>query len=601
MKRKIGPAGMAAVLVILLTGCFGATSTVLLRGDPPVNGMEAKVAYTIHSSTDGSSVTNQSVYQGINSVSPLPLLTTNFAEGASSRSETSQLTEANGTASNVLGMSNRTIKFGLTDFLTTQVVTYEFRDTNGSRTCAAKVRMTFQPTLAQRYLQEHLGQAWDALWYYSVPCAATPAAPLELDHAKLEALVLTEVLNIRLTGKPVIWNRGHSVTIVGPEPANLVGGWWQSNAKILNIAAKFISDMSSDLGKKDNGWLQFTPGGQFSKYGLVYSAGDADVYLSFSRVFLNRQVDYIVHFRGSPQEPWHTVVIHPIYNFEWNDLRQNWRALEHQAFPNVDSKIDQKTGLPKDAADATLKEIEKVGCQNCPNAALEQIQIRDGDTGDILYAMTVRGYVGSNSSLVMFGKVPQVSLDQALSMAEKTRVQKGYTQCPIQRDENGKPLDSSKQYSQKDCAMFLREGSLWDLLTQDPNKFGFDIVGQFQVRDNTVWTSRCSGSGENTYCSLVTDERKLDASYLFNRTDAQLQKAWTVMQLLGEVGVRTLGLSYIAGPGQGSGLLFGMEQPMMYRQYFSGLSNPEMVFAFDARALQLPQTLAAAESALYGS
>jgi len=596
MTRKKHLLALLAVLSVVLTGC-GLSKTVLLRSDPPTNGMVAKVSYTIHSSTDGSSVTNQSVYQGINSVSPLPLLTTNFAEGASSRSEFSQVTMQNGTAANVLGMSNRTIKFGLTDFLTAQVVTYEFRDANGVRTCGAKVRMTFQPSLAQKFLQEHLGQAWDALWYYSVPCAATPAAPLELDHAKFEALVLTEVLNIRLTGKSVVWNRGHSVTIVGPQPANLSGGWWQSNAKILNIAAQMLSDMARDLRKPDNDWLRFTPGGQFGTYRLVYSAGDADVYTSFNRVFLDRQVDYIVHFRGSPTEPWRTVVIHPIYNFEWNDLRQNWRALKGQAFPDVDGKIDKKTGLPKDAADADLKEVERVGCQNCPNAALEQIQIKDGDTGDILYAMTVRGYVGSNSSLVMFGKVPQIGLDQALSMAEKDRVAKGYTQCPVRRDANGKKLD--QQYSQKDCAYFLREGSLWDLLTQDPGKFGFDLVGQFQVQDNTVWASRCSGSGENTYCSLVTDERKLDASYLFNRTDDQLQKSWTIMQLLGEVGVRTLGLSYIAGPGQGSGLLFGMEQPMMYRQYFSGLSNPEMVFAFDARALQLPQTLAAAETALY--
>lgn len=602
MKSKLFLGLAAAAFVLSMAGCnWGSSKTVLLRSDPPVNGMTAKVAYTIHSSTDGSSVTNQSVYQGMNSVSPLPLLTTSFAEGASSRSETSQLTTADGTAANVLGMSNRTIKFGLTDFLTTQVVTYEFRDAAGNRTCGAKVRMTFQPTLAQQYLVDYFGQAWDALWYYSVPCAATPAAPLDLAHAHFTALVLTEVLNIRLTGKPVVWNRGHSVTIVGPEPSNLDGAWWQSNAKIVNIAAPLISDMAHDLHKSSNSWLQFSSDGPFRNYGLVYSAGDADVYASFNRIFLNRQVDYIVHFRATPDEPWHIVVIHPVYNYEWNDLTQNWHALTGQLFPNVDSKIDQKTGLPKDAADADLKEIEKVGCQNCPNAQLEQIQVRDGDSGNILYAMTIRGYVGSNSSLVMFGKVPQVSLGAAEAMATQRQQQKGYTKCPIRRDANGNELSSDQQYSQKDCAYFLREGSLWDMLTQDPNKFGFDVVGQFQVDDNTPWVSRCTGSGSNTYCTLVASERKFDASYLFNRTDGQLTKAWTVMQLLGEVGVRTLGLSYASGPGQGSGLLFGMEQPMMYRQYFSGLSNPEMVFAFDARALQLPQTLAAAGQALYGN
>jgi hypothetical protein len=463
--------------------------------------------------------------------------------------------------------------------------------------------MTFQPTLAQRFLNDHFGRAWDVLWYYSVPCGNQPLDPLNLSGAKLTALVIDQVFNLRLTGKPIVWNRGHSVTIVGGAPTKLQGGWWQSNAMILNVAAPMIRDMVDDLDKKGNDWLQFTPSGRFGASKLVYSAGDADVYLSFNRFFLNRQVDYIVHFRSTPSAPWRVIVVHPQYNIEWNDLRQNWEAVKGQAFPNVDSKIDKRTGLPKDFQDADLKEIETEGCQNCPNAGLEQIEFRDGNTGKPLYAMTIRGYMGAKSSLVMFGGIPNISVDKALNLAETKRKQLDYNTdgCPVRRDENGKALPSDEQMSTDDCLKLLREGSLWDLLTQDPSKFNFDVVGQFQVRDDSTWHSQCSGSGDYVSCFPVADNQKLDASYLFDRTDVKLQKAWTVMQLLGEVGVRTMGLSYASGPGQGSGLLFGMEQPMMYNQYFSGISNPEMAFAFDARALQLPQTIAAASNALYGS
>jgi hypothetical protein len=609
-RKHLLLAGTLLVLFAWMTmgvaGCGGTTT--LIRSDPPINGMESSVKYTIDSTLNGASETNQSVYQGINGTSPLPLLTTTFGRGASSKTETVQATREDGTAVNVLGMNKRTINFGLTAFLTSELATYDMRDSKNDRVCGAKVRMTYQPNIAQQIFGAGLGSGWDVLWYYSVPCANTPEAPLDLANAKLTALVIDQVLNVRMTGKPLIWNRGHSVTIVGGKPTTLPGGWWKSNAMILNVATPMIKGLISDLNQKDNSWLQFTPGGPFAASKLVYSAGDADTYLTFKRVFLNRQSDYVVHFRGSPSEPWKIVVVHPQYNIEWNDLSQQWHALKSQAFPNIDDKIDQKTGLPKDFTDATVKEIETEGCQNCPNAGLEQILIRDGNSGRPLYAMTVRGYLGAKSSLVMFGGIPDLSLDSALNQAEAHRQRQGFDTtnhvlgyktngCPIQRDPDGKISD--QQMTSDQCVKFLREGSLWDMLTQDPSKFGFDVVGQFQVRDNSTWHSQCDSDGTN--CINVADDTKLDASYLFSTAGPKLQQAWTVMQLLGEVGVRTLGLSYTSGPGQGSGLLFGMEQPMMYQQYFSGISNPEMVFAFDARALQLPQTLAAAGQVLYGN
>lgn len=607
---KVLAATVLAVVASALAGCGG--STTLVRSDPPVNGMEASVLYNIDSSSNGAAETNQSVYQGINGISPLPLLTTTFGRAANSKTETVQATREDGTAVNVLGMNKRTINFGLTDFLTAEVATYDMRDAKGDRDCGAKVHMIYQPNLAQQIFGAGLGSGWDVLWYYSVPCADTPAAPLDLADAKLTALVIDQVFNIRMTGNPAVWNRGHSVTIVGGKPTTLAGGWWKSNAMILNVATPMIKGMVSDLNHKSNEWLQFSPDGPYAASKLVYSAGDADTYLTFKRIFLNRQHDYVVHFRGSPSEPWRIIVVHPQYNIEWNDLSQQWHALTGQTFPNINSHIDSKTGLPKDFTDATVKEIETEGCQDCPNASLEQILIRDGNTstGRPLYAMTIRGYLGANSSLVMFGGIPDLSVKTALNQAEARRQQVGYNTtnsvlgykadgCPIQRDENGKKLSSDQQISTENCAKLLREGSLWDMLTQDPSKFGFDVVGQFQVRNNSTWHSQCDSDGTN--CVSVADDTKLNASYLFSTAGPKLQKAWTVMQLLGEVGVRTLGLSYVSGPGQGSGLLFGMEQPMMYQQYYSGISNPEMVFAFDARALQLPQTLAAAEKVLYGN
>ena len=77
---------------------------------------------------------------------------------------------------------------------------------------------------------------------------------------------------------------------------------------------------------------------------------------------------------------------------------------------------------------------------------------------------------------------------------------------------------------------------------------------------------------------------------MFNETDTV--RPWTVMQLLGEVGVRTLGLSYASEAYAGTGLLFAMAQPVVRQQYFGGITSPEMVFALDARAMQLPGVLA---------
>jgi hypothetical protein len=84
---------------------------------------------------------------------------------------------------------------------------------------------------------------------------------------------------------------------------------------------------------------------------------------------------------------------------------------------------------------------------------------------------------------------------------------------------------------------------------------------------------------------------------MFNEMDTR--KPWTAMQVLGEVGVRTLGLSYASDAYAGSGMLFALAQPLVRDLYNNGLGeNKEMIFALDARASQLPGVLGEAGAIL---
>jgi hypothetical protein len=649
LRKRLKRGGAAAIVLLLiasLAGCslFGDDARVLLRSDPPIAGYTGSMLYNINASPNGDGETNQIVYRGINGASPMPLLSTSFGKGANSRTQVAQITGENGAAVNVLSMNKWGINVGLTDYLDAQVATYEQRDALNNRVCGAKVRLDFKPNIAQVVKSDKYRRAWDALFYYTIPCgvtvvAAPPATPdstagktdkdkapvivkpnvvLDLSKAKLLGLVINQQFTPRVTGKPIVFNRGHSVTVVGGRAASYVGGWWQTPASLLS-ASNLIIDMVKDLDKHE--WLSF---GDANFGGLVYSAGDADVYASLNRIFLNRQVQYLVNFRSSTSEPWKRVLVNPVYNFEWNDFSQNYHALKGQDMPDIDDMVNQDTGLPKDIDkpdsddSKALKEIETAGCQNCPNATLEQIQFIDATegsrtNGQPLYAMTIRGWIGANSSLVMFGNLPSKPANY-LAQAEEHRKQLGMTDCQIRRNDKGEKLPDEEQWStDKDdqdeewsCTRNLREGALWDMLTRDASKFGFDVVGQFRVRDNSSWASNCTGSGENTSCNLVATNRRIDAAYMFTDTDVKLQKAWTVLQTLGEVGMRKLGLSYASGAYDGSGLDFAMAQPQVYNSYYTNMAdpanpyNPELLFALDARALQLPTTLGLAGEYLYG-
>jgi len=597
--RRLLMAVAALLGLTLVASCTSSSQDKLLRSDMPIIGMDGSVRYGITATPDGSSETNQAVLTGMNGESPMPLTTT-FGKGAGSTTQLVQATGPDGTAKNVLSMTKQTITFGLTNYLKADVATYEMKDAKSARVCGAKVRLNFQPNAIQMF-HDHRG--YDALWYYSIPCSKDdPLQKLDIAKGKLIGVVLNQQTTPRITGKPIFFNRGHSVTAVGGKLESLRPGWWMNNAKkgsnqsILG-AADMTMDMVKDLDKSPQPWLSFNPSGSFatSGTGLVYSAGDADVYKSFKRIFLKRQSDYIVHFRGAVTDPWRSIVIHPEYNKEWNDFAQNFKAIKDFNPLKVDEKIN-KDGFPKDPNDGVLKEIERSGCQNCSNAELEQVQWRDGDTGKILYANTLRAYIGAESTLTMFGKVPNSGLKSLQQQAENSRKDEGVTQCPVRYNDKGEKADD--QLSQKQCADLLREGAMWNLITENPDSLGLDMVGQFRVRDNSTWASVCTGEGKDTSCSLVAQNRKLDASYLFNQTDTS--KPWNVLQTLGEVGMRMLGYSYVSGPGTGSGLDFAMAQAVVRQQYQNGITNPETIFALDARALQLPQTLKQATQALYG-
>lgn len=602
---------LAVLPLLALSACGLFNNDPFVRSDPPITGYKGSAQYSVVSTPDGSGEINEITFRGANEQSPFPMTRTVFGKAAGSRTQDVTITTGDGTLVNALAMNKWGMNVGLTNYLDAQVATYDQRDAFGNRVCGAKVRLNFKPLLVQQFINDKYRRAWDALWYYSIPCsdpatttkpgdATKPANTLDLSRAKFMAMVIDQQFAPRVTGKPIFFNRGHSVTVVGGRASNFIGRWWQTPMGLMN-ASNLVIDMVRDLDEHE--WLDF---GNRDFGSLVYSAGDADVYLSLNRIFLNRQSSYLINFRSTPTEPWKRVLVNPVYNFEWNDLEQNYYALKGEKMPDIDEMVDQKTGLPKDLNDPDkesskkLKEIETAGCQNCPNPTLEQIQFIDvtsnPDNGSPMYAMTIRGWMGANSSLVMFGNVPQPRSSYQ-DEAEKRRQASGAVNCPIFYDEVGNRKPDKEQISQEQCATLLREGALWDMLTKDASRFGFDVVGQFRVRDNSTWASECSGSGDSTVCVTKPIERKLDAAYMFTDTGDKLQKAWTVMQLLGEVGMRTLGMSYASGQYDGSGLNFAMAQPQVYNSYFAPPEQgdtayeQELLFALDARALQLPNTL----------
>lgn len=597
MKRGLRGA-LLIVAALALTACSGAT--ILTRSDMPLQGMKHQATYRLVGTPDGSSEINEITLAGMGEESPMTEAKTTFVKTNDTLRQQVTQVFVDGRPVNALAMSQAKTSFGLTGWLTVSTSSYDMRDAAGKRACGFKIRMNFSPNGVQFISEPGPNKGWDALWYYTDPCDQKQPDKLDIAGAKLHALVINEQYVMRLTSDPLFFNRGRSVTIVGGKPAQLTPGWWLHNIQkgaqpgVLEVA-NLVKGMVNDLYTSPGKWQSFSPNGPYADSTVMYAAGDADVFWSVDRQVLNRQTDYHVFVRPSINAPLRHLVIHPIYNFEWNDWSQNVQAYKDLFGVSLSDRINKDTGAPNDANDAVVKEIEKEGWMNSPNPSLEQIQILDGDTQRILYAMTVRGYIGAKNSLVMFGQPPgslQALLQKYGNNTPYEELKKQGQGCPIKYDDLGKPLPPDQQISDADCARLLREGPMWQYLTEHPDEFGFDLVSQMNIKNDGKWASHCTGSGDSTYCYLVPVENNMNASYMFST--AKTEKAWTVMQLLGEVGVRTLGMSYTSGPYDGTGMLFAMGQPIVRHQYLEGISDPEMVFALDARALQLPDTMSAA-------
>lgn len=591
-KKRYLPLGAAAALaaVVSLAGC-GASKIVLVTSDMSPQGMMFETHYKDDANPGDTSETNISTTQGMNGVSPMPITVT-FDKGGDINSETVEITGTNGQKSTVLAMEKEKLGFGLTRSLTASVAQYQMRDIKGNNACGVKVDIGLAPSILQLFSTH--GQGWDAQWFYGVPCTATT---LDITHAKLYGVNISQQTVLRLTGKPMFSNRGRSVTVVGGPAAALKPGWWQynalpnSNASILG-AADLVKQMVQDLNSSPRPWMEFSPTGRFADSQLVMATGDADVY-NLHRFILNRQSDYASFFRGSPTEAWHHINVHPDYNSPWNNWSSRFAEIsDFSGFDphNVQSNLN-KYGFPKNPNDPVMKEIETTGCQNCPNAELAQIQLRDGNTGKIRYAMTTRGYLGATSSLMMFGKLPP-SLSKLQQQAARVRKSQGIVNCPVQYNQVGQhatPADS--------CAELLREGAMQNLLTENPQHLGFDLVAQMQVKDNSTWEPSCSPYGNTVVCTPKAINRRLDATYKFDTANAT--NAWTAEQLLGPVGMNTLGFGYVSGPGTGDGMNFAMAQSVIRNQYLNGITDPEMVFALDG-PVPLPGVLRAAGTELFG-
>jgi len=579
MRTLLGFA-LAAGLSLTAVACSSSDSDIVLRSDPQTYGMVVSTQYTIEGAPDNSSETNVSITQGMGNSSPLVgKISTTFGKGAGTSTETVEITGKNGVNDTALAMSRRTRKFGLSNAMRVDTTTYDAHDHDGHRVCGAKVRINMEPSIAGTYiLGEGDGRSWEILMYYNVPCSQD-GADMPLSQATLIAASINQSFVLRVTGDPVIFNRGHSVTITGGPLAGLTGGWWDYNESVVAVA-KRVGELVHELSTSKTPWLGFNPGAKYGSSQIVYSAGDADQY-NLKRLALNRQTAYKVNVRRAPTDQWTTLMIQPSYLSPWNDLEQSFKLFGGESLPNINKLVDDN-GMPKlkdGVPDGNLKKIETAGCQNCSNPKLSMIQIKSDD-GASLYSMAIRAWYGADSSLVLFGRGLQGDPSKVLNSAST-----GGLDCPAKVDDDG----TTHSMSDDQCTNWQKNAAFLKLVTGDPSKVGADVVGTFRVDNNGTFASQCSGSGDSTSCTLVPQENKLAASYQFNSNGRELQKAWAADQLLGPVGMDTLGLSYASVPYGGSGMNFAMLQSIMRFWYQGNITDsPWMVFALDARALTIP-------------
>lgn len=581
-RRLIGGGAAGLALVLALSACSTSSGDLLVRSDPGMQGMVVNTQYTINSTPDGTAETNQSTTMGMGTSSPLPnKVTTTFGKGAGTSTEIVSITGSDGIDHTVLAMSRRKLNFGLSSEMTADVTTYDSRDHSGGRVCGAKVRIVMQPSIVGQYFLGEGGDggSWETDMYYNVPCLQT-GSDMPLEQATFLGASVNETFQVRVSGDPLVVNKGHSVTVVGGPLAQLAGGWWENNISII-YASKQVGEMVHELSNSRTPWLGFNPGDKFGSTQLVYSAGDADTY-GVARFVLNRQTAYAVNVRRQPTDPWTTLEIQPTYLSPWNNLEQSYKLFTGDSLPDINSMVDGN-GLPKldsnGIPDGDLKKVETAGCQNCSNPKLSMIQIKSGSNVD--YSMAIRAWYGADSSMVLFGRGLQADPTTVLNSASPD----GQVQCPTGTNKDG----SSYSMSTDQCNDWKKNYAFIQMITGDPTKIGADVVGDFQVANNGTFASQCSGSGKDTTCTMVPVENKLSASYQFDDNGAQMQKAWAAMQLLGPNGMDSFGMSYASQPYDGSGLNFAMLQSLVGYWYQGDITkSPWTVFALDARALTIP-------------
>lgn len=584
------------LLAMMLSGCEMGPA-LPMRSDMSIDGLTQVVLYNLRGPAGTEQEVNYAEIRGLNEMSPILQQKTVFGKMSGSKTQDVAVTLQDGKVYQALGMVKTKRFAGLTSFMTLESATYTGVDASGKIYAGAKIRLDFNRNLIQ-YLDKDK-RDFQSLWYYDIPCQQnqeTGMIELDLKHAKLRSVVLNEVWQARIAAGSFFFNWGHSVTAVGGLPTTMPGGWWL-NWDIANSTADtmgaydIINQMVADLSSKDNPqpWLEFTQGGQFSQSGtyLIYSAGDADQYFTFNRIFLDRQNEYVVFYRPNQSVAWDYITVKPVYNYEWNDVTQIVSKSKGWGRDPFSGLLDER-GLPKSDYGSVISEIEKIGWMNAPNASLEQIQFISSDE-QILYCMTVRGYVGANDSLIIFGPVkPDLKAIRSKASTVDTLPK------PILYDNKGDPLPTSDQkYTDEQWADWQRESTVWNFMKANPNAVGADLFVQYRFADNTKWEAVTDGEGHIVGYNPI--EWNLSASYYF---DGQVKKPWLISQLLGEVGVRTLGMSYCSGRYEGTGILFAMAQEVHREEFFSGYSQ-ESVWRFDARASQLPDTLAEAWALLH--
>lgn len=581
-------------LAIVLSGCLPAASD-WTRRDMPTDGLSSVVTYNLQGPAGTDQEKNQAMLRGVNENAPTLMQETHFDRMSGSKTQDVQVIMPDGTVYQALGMVKTERFAGLTHFLSLEIATYSAVDYYGRAICGAKIRLQFNRNFVQ-YADVNK-RDWDSLWYYDIPCQKDGFEfKLDLNNAKLRAVVLNEVWQARIASGSFFFNWGHSATSVGGPAAFLAPAWWlhwdlPGTENDTMGAANIVNAMVLDLETSEMPWLEFKRGGTFDSLGgyLIYSAADADKFWTWDRVLLDRQTEYAVFYRPNKETVWDYIIVKPVYNYEFNDTHDVLAGI--RGWNPLDPMHDRltKEGLPKDMSDSVIKELERIGWMNAPNASLEQIQFIGSD-GRVLYAMTVRAFIGARDSLIMFGPAKPPSLASV-----RTQVPPGESlPMPVLYDNKGNPLPQEQQeYTTQQWAEWQREATMWNFLHDNPSYVNAELEVQFRFDDNSVWEAiYCTDSDGGSYvCGYRPIEWNLATSYYFN--DGNVKKAWLISQLLGEVGVRTLGMSYASGLYQGTGMLFAMAQIVHRDEFFTGYEQ-ESIWTFDARASQLPGRLSEA-------